>query len=161
MVRSTHLTPEYLVRAIKAGDCYASSGVTLTDVRYDDERRTLELEIEPNGDATFVTQFVGTLRAADTSSEAVVGPSGKPPVDKLGKPLRASRKYSGEIGKVLKTIEGLSPKYELTGDELYVRAVVTSSEPPQDPSFKEQRKQAWTQPVGWENLGASPPAAGK
>ena len=161
MVRSTHLTPEYLVRAIKAGDCYASSGVVLGDVRYDAARRSLELEIEPDGDATFITQFVGTLRAADTSSEAVADPSGKPPVNKLGKPLRVSRKYSDEIGKVLKTVEGLSPRYELTGDELYVRAVVTSSEPPQDPSFKEQRKQAWTQPVGWENLGESPPAAGK
>jgi hypothetical protein len=59
----------------------------------------------------------------------------------------------------LKTVEGLTPKYELTGDELYVRAVVTSSKPPRDPSFKDQREQAWTQPVGWEWLEA--PAAAK
>jgi hypothetical protein len=51
---------------------------------------------------------------------------------------------------VLKTVEGLSANYELTGQELYVRAVVTSSAPPRDPSFAGQRRQAWTQPVGWE-----------
>ncbi|OYV81144.1 MAG: hypothetical protein B7Z73_18420, partial [Planctomycetia bacterium 21-64-5] len=30
MVRATHLTPEQIVKAIRSGDCYASSGVTLT-----------------------------------------------------------------------------------------------------------------------------------
>ncbi|HUY93198.1 MAG TPA: hypothetical protein VMV10_31000 [Pirellulales bacterium] len=153
MVRSTHLTPEHIVRAIKAGDCYASSGVTLADVRYDRQRRALELEIEPDGDAKFVTQFVGTLRAVNTASE--------PPVDAAGKPIRATRKYSDEIGKVLKTVEGLSPRYELIGDELYVRAVITSSKPPHDPSFKDQREQAWTQPVGWEEFLEGPLAAGE
>src|SRR3954453_16610913 len=51
---------------------------------------------------------------------------------------------------MLATVEGTSPRYRLKGDELYVRAVVTSTEPPENPSFPEQRAQAWTQPVGWE-----------
>ena len=38
----------------------------------------------------------------------------------------------------------------LTGEELYVRAVVTSDRPPENPSFPDQKAQAWTQPVGWE-----------
>jgi hypothetical protein len=51
-------------------------------------------------------------------------------------------------------VSGTSPSYQLKGDELYVRAVVTSSKPHPDPSFKDQREQAWTQPVGWqERLG--------
>jgi hypothetical protein len=53
---------------------------------------------------------------------------------------------------VLKSVEGLAPAYELTGEELYVRAVVTSNEPPRDPSFAGQKQQAWTQPVGWDSL---------
>lgn len=153
MVRATRLTPEQIVKAVKAGDCYASSGVTLAEVRYDRPRRSLELEIEPDGDATFTTEFVGTLRAADTTGET--------PVDAAGKPFRATRRYSNEIGKVLKTVAGLSPRYELTGDELYVRAVVISSKPPHDPSFKDQRQQAWTQPVGWEEFLYKPRAGGK
>ena len=39
MVRARHLTPESLIRAMKAGDFYASSGVVLRDVRYDDDSR--------------------------------------------------------------------------------------------------------------------------
>jgi hypothetical protein len=85
-------------------------------------------------------------------------------VDDEGKALRATRKYSQEVGQVLATEPGNSPKFQLTGDELYVRAVVTSSKPHPDPSFKDQRQQAWTQPVGWEerlsNAGKSTSAGG-
>jgi hypothetical protein len=152
MVRSTHLTPEYIVKAIKAGDCYASSGVSLQEVRYDREERFLELAIKPEGEARYVTQFIGTLRNVDTTGKEVVDADGKTPLDKSGKPIRASRRYSDQIGQVLKTVEGLNPRYKFTGQELYVRATVTSTLPPRDPSFKDQRQQAWTQPVGWEWL---------
>jgi len=36
-----------------------------------------------------------------------------------------------------------------------VRAVVTSSAPAADPSFPDQKQQAWTQPVGWDWLNAA------
>jgi len=150
MVRTTHLTPEYIVKAIKAGDSYASSGVTLADVRYDRQQKTLSLSIKPDGNATYVTQFIGTLRSADTTSQDTLDAAGKPPVDKNGKTLRVSRKYSDQIGQVLATVTGLNAEYQLTGKELYVRAVVTSSADPTDPSFPGQKQQAWTQPVGWE-----------
>jgi hypothetical protein len=142
MVRATHLTPEYILRAVKAGDCYASSGVALVDVRYDAEAKTLKLEIESDGDAVFKTEFIGSLRGADTTGETVPPPPGKP--------TRLSRKYSQQIGQVLHAAEGLRPSYVLTGKELYVRAVVTSSKPPHNPSFQGQHKQAWTQPIGWK-----------
>jgi hypothetical protein len=80
----------------------------------------------------------------------VLGKDGEPLKDKAGKPLRVSKAYSEQIGKVLAKVEGLQPEYKLTGDELYVRAVVFSSLPPADPSFKDQKAQAWTQPVGWK-----------
>ncbi|HEX5104591.1 MAG TPA: hypothetical protein VFV87_12310 [Pirellulaceae bacterium] len=156
MARSTHLTPEYLIRAIKAGDFYASSGVTLSDVRYDAAAKTLEISIEPDGDAAYQTQFIGTLRGFDDSSEPTLDDDGQPLKDKSGKPLRASRKYSDEIGQVLATHTGLSPRYTLSGKELYVRAVVTSNQSPRDPSFAGQKAQAWTQPVGWESPVVKP-----
>ncbi|MDP6721899.1 MAG: hypothetical protein QGF59_24740, partial [Pirellulaceae bacterium] len=56
---------------------------------------------------------------------------------------------SADVGRTLKTVKGAMAKYKLTGHELYVRAVVTSSRPATDPSFKDQRQQAWSQPVGW------------
>lgn len=62
-----------------------------------------------------------------------------------------TRRGEGAVpGEVFATVEGLAPAYTLKGDELYVRAVVTSSQPHPNPSFKDQKEQAWTQPVGWE-----------
>jgi hypothetical protein len=62
------------------------------------------------------------------------------------------------VGKVLATVEGTKATYRLTGEELYVRAVVTSDRPPQNPSFPDQKAQAWTQPVGWEGWIGRPGA---
>jgi len=150
MVRATHLTPEHIIQAIKAGDSYATSGVMLADVRYDRETKTLKIEVAPAEGQTFVTQFIGTLKAADTTSQPTLAADGAPPVDKKGKTLRVSRKYSDQIGQVLSTVTGLKAEHKLTGDELYVRAIVTSTADPVDPSFAGQKQQAWTQPVGWE-----------
>jgi hypothetical protein len=141
-VRARHLTPESLIRALRRGDMYASSGVTLDDVRYDTTSGLLQLDIVADGDATFTTQFIGTTEGYNADSE--------PATDGAGQQIRASRKYSADVGRVLAEADGLHPTYQLTGQELYVRAVVTSSRPHVDPSFEGQHQQAWTQPVGWE-----------
>jgi len=142
MVRAAELEPEALVRAIKAGEHYASSGVTLRDVRFDPAKKVLQVDIETKPGVTYKTEFIGTEIGFDDQSE--------PRLDKDGKPFRTTRKYSHDVGKVFATVEGANPSYQLTGKELYVRAVVSSSEAPDDPSFKGQVQQAWTQPVGWE-----------
>jgi hypothetical protein len=139
MVRARYLTPEHILRAIKAGDFYASSGVTLSDVRFDAKTRTLQIDIAADEGASYTTQFIGTRSDYDASSE--------PRLDKDGKPIAATRKYSDDVGEVLATVKGLHPQYKLTGDELYVRAVITSSLHHGDPSFDHQHQQAWTQPV--------------
>ncbi|WP_442505632.1 PHP domain-containing protein [Novipirellula sp. SH528] len=125
MVRSKYLTPEHLIRAMKQGDFYASSGVALSDVQFDKESQTLSLAIATEPDTTYETKFIATLKKGDGVDEH-------------------------RIGAVVATSESATPEYKLTGNELYVRAVVTSSKPPVDPSFKDQKQQAWTQPVGWE-----------
>ena len=142
MVHATQLEPETLVRAIKAGDFYASSGVTLRDVSYATDKKSLQLEIEPDDEAEYTTQFIGTKLGYDPKSE--------PRADANGKPIRTTRKYSADVGQILATVKGTSPSYDMQGNELYVRAVVTSSKPHNDPSFKDQHQQAWTQPVGWQ-----------
>jgi hypothetical protein len=142
MVRSRFLTPESVINAIAAGDFYASSGVSLKDYRYDADALTLSLEIEPQGDAKFTTRFIGTPKGYDRTR--------KPVQDKDGKPMAVTQRYSEDVGKVLATVEGLKAEYKLAGDELYVRAVVTSDQAPANPSFKGQLAQAWTQPVGWQ-----------
>jgi predicted metal-dependent phosphoesterase TrpH len=142
MVRAPKLEAETLIRAIKAGDFYASSGVTLRQVQFDPRTRVIRLEIDDSDGGQFTTEFIGTTVGYDSSS--------KERLDDNGKPLRATREYSADVGRVLATVEGITPSYQLTGNELYVRAVVTSNRPHRDPSFENQREQAWTQPVGWQ-----------
>jgi hypothetical protein len=153
MVRSRFLTPKSIIQAIEGGDFYASSGVTLKEVRFDRREKVLTLEIQPDPGATYTTRFVGTLEGYDRTRRPVTG--------KDGMPLPVTQVYSDDVGTELASVEGTSTSYRLTGKELYVRAVVTSSLPPRNPSFKGQKAQAWTQPVGWERrvmAGSGSPA---
>ena len=155
MVRAEKLSAEAIVQALHSGDFYASSGVELAEVRFDAASGRLSLQVVPQEGVTYTTQFIGTLKGAGVASE--------PALDDQGKEIRATRTYSDQIGKVLGTVAGTSAEYQLTGDELYVRAIVTSSRAPENPSFANQKEQAWTQPVGWEKhvprSGKSDPAA--
>ena len=141
MVQARYLTPETIIRAIKSGDFYASSGVQLRTVKYDVRARKLQLEIEAEVGVSYMTQFVGT--------PAEHGILSWQKTDQQGVPIEGIRQYSPQIGSVLGTDEGLRPSYQLTGNELYVRAVVTSSKRHSRPSYQEQTEKAWTQPVGW------------
>ncbi len=129
MVRASHLTPEHIVNAIEAGDFYASSGVELRDVSFEPKSGTLEVVVEPVSGASYTIDFIGTHGAEESTT--------KP-------------------GRVLKSVEGTEATYTLSGEGLYVRAVVTSSLSAENPSFEDQRRQAWTQPVGWKDRSVTP-----
>ena len=58
-----------------------------------------------------------------------------------------TRVYSDEVGKVVARSTDLRPSYKLTGNELYVRAKVTSSKPHPNPYAAGDMEVAWTQPV--------------
>ncbi len=141
-VRADKLEADTVIAAIQRGDFYASSGVTLRDVSFDRNTRQLRLEIEPQEGVAFTTQFIGTPQDYDRTWPAAT--------DADGRVLTVQERYCPKIGTVFKTETGLSPTYQLTGEELYVRAVVTSTRPHPNPSLENQREQAWTQPIGWE-----------
>ncbi len=136
MVRSRYLTPEHLIRAMKQGDFYVSSGVSLDDVGFNEQRKTLSLVIQTQPGATYRTDFIATLKPDEQ----------EPATDEHTR----QRDQLDRIGRVVGTVEGTHPSYQLEGNELYVRAVVTSSQAAKDPSFENQKQQAWTQPVGWK-----------
>jgi hypothetical protein len=145
MVRARWLTPESLIRAIRAGEFYASTGVTLDSVSFEKQTRKLSLEIRPSGEETFVTRFVGTRKGVKLQ--------GKPRLNAEGRVVETTLDYresSGPpIGEVFAEVKGTNPIYTFRGDELYVRAIVTSSATPVVPSVEFKFKRAWTQPVGW------------
>jgi hypothetical protein len=135
VVRAPELTADAIVKAMEAGDFYASSGVRLKDVQF--RRNTLSVEIDEEQGVTYLTQFIGTRRNFDRTSS--------PGVSLVGKPV--TRQYSGDIGEVFAVRQGRQAEYELTGDELYVRAKVISSKPKTNPHAPGEKEMAWTQPV--------------
>lgn len=137
MVRARRLTPESLIRAMRVGDFYSSSGVELKRVDFDGKRLTVE--VLPVDSETYSIRFIGTLKGFDPQSAE----------RKDGKGKVLTRRYSDDVGRVLKGVSGTVASYDLVGTELYVRAVITSSAGVEDPSYKGEIKTAWTQPVGW------------
>ncbi|MGF1582179.1 MAG: PHP domain-containing protein [Gemmataceae bacterium] len=131
MVKAPFLTAETIVRAIHRGDYFMSTGVTLKSVSRKGERLSIVIEEKPG--VKYTTEFIATLRGTKLKP--------KPPKGKSLPPI-----YSKEIGKVVATVKGLTPAYEMTGKELYVRAKVVSSKPHPNPYKKGDMEVAWTQP---------------
>ena len=57
------------------------------------------------------------------------------------------RRYSADIGAVLATVKGPNAHYKMQGDEVYVRARVTSTAKHPNPSEVDEFQRAWVQPV--------------
>ncbi len=127
VVHANYLTPESLIRAMKRGDFYASTGVQLSKVDFDDSKRTLRIEIVAEPGVTYETRFIGT-KIADTES--------KEPDPALA-------------GVTFATRNGAVVEYEMADKELYVRAKIVSNRQHPNPPVGEQFESAWSQPVGW------------
>ncbi|MFT4550202.1 MAG: hypothetical protein ACI8XO_001438 [Verrucomicrobiales bacterium] len=123
MVHAEKLEADTLVRAVQSADFYASTGVTLKKISFDPKTNLLEIEIDGGDEGTpkITTEIIGTLR----------GDEGDP----------------AKVGKVLATYNTKSIRHQLSGKEWYVRATITIDQPHPNPSFKEQKLKAWTQPV--------------
>ena len=122
---------------MEKGDFYASSGVSLKSLIVNEKE--MVIEIDPEEGESYLIEFIGTIKDADLN--------GEPIVDNDGKPLATTFRYSSEIGKVLSTVNGNRATYTFQGNELYVRARITSSTEHQNPSEIGDKKQAWVQPV--------------
>ncbi len=127
MVAAEKLEGDALVKAMRAGDFYASSGVTLKSIDYVADKKVIEIAIEPDGDAEFTSELIGTRKGYDAG--AADGKTG--------------------IGEVFATAKGNVVRFEIPEDALYARVTITSAAAHGNASFKGQMKQAWTQPVGW------------
>ncbi len=117
MVQAATLEANDIVRAMKAGDFYASTGVVLGDVQRG--ATSIALKIEAQEGVSYTTQFIGTLRGH--------GP--------------------GEVGVLLAEKQGTEASYEFSGEELYVRAKVLSSRDHPNPYAAGDKEVAWIQPV--------------
>jgi hypothetical protein len=136
-VLATDLTPESLIASLEAGRFYASSGVRLESIASGTEQMTVAVAAEPG--VNYMIEFIGTRAGFDATSTEVV--------DRDGRPIRTTRRYSNEVGAVLQSSRGSTATYRFAGDELYVRARVTSSKLHPDPSAPGEYERAWCRPV--------------
>lgn len=137
MVLAKQLSPEALIQSLEAGRFYSSSGVTLDRVAANEA--SIEIVIREEPGVSYVTEFIGTRKGFDRTSQPVVGENGEE--------IRATRLYSNDIGQVLARGTAAKVRYHFDGDELFVRARITSSRLHPNPSEPGDFEQAWTQPV--------------
>jgi hypothetical protein len=137
MVLADQLEAETLILSMEAGQFYATCGVDLKSVAA--TKKAYELAIDAEEGVEYTIEFIGTRAGYDPESEPVIG--------KDGKEIRTTRRYSEDVGEVLATTKGTSARYEFQGDELYVRAKVTSDRKVPNPSEVGELERAWAQPV--------------
>jgi len=130
MVRSKRLDPNSLISAMRAGEFYASSGVHLDKISWNHKTREISFEIQADGGSAFTSELIGTRK--NYQADADRGETG--------------------IGEVFASKMGTSITFRLPPDALYARVTVTSSAAHNNPSFDNQKKQAWLQPVGWQGI---------
>lgn len=99
----------------------------------------MRLRIQAEEGVTYTTHFIGTRIGYDPSSE--------PQEDPNAPHIAASNRYSDDIGVVLAEVEGTQPLYVFEGDEIYVRATITSSKLHPNPYAEGDYEQAWIQPT--------------
>lgn len=137
MVLAEALDADSIVRAMQQGHFYASSGVSLKAINANKKQYRVEVNAEPG--VTYTTQFIGTMKGFDPTSQPILDADGKPIA-------RASHRYSEDIGQVLLETTDNPATYTLTGNELYVRAKIVSSKEQENPFAKDDLESAWAPP---------------
>lgn len=137
MVQAPELTATALIAALEAGHFYASTGVAFDRVEAGPDG--LALQIQPEEGVTYTTRFIGT-REGYTPPQPLA-----PDTTVAGAYTRFV--YGADVGVVLAEVDGTTPSYTFTGDELYVRAQVMSSKPKANPYRAGEVERAWTQPA--------------
>ena len=118
MVEASENTAEEIIGAMSLGRFYASTGVTLRDVQIDGQ--TMRLWIEEAPGVQYTTRFVGT---------------------------RHTQKGAMQPSEVFLSTKSNPAKFTFSGNELYVRAKITSDRPHPNPFLAGDHECAWVQPV--------------
>jgi len=153
-VRAKELTSEALIKAMDRGDFYASCGVDLEEVKADSQTGQLTVSVPAKEGVSYTIRFVGTKNDFVEGVQGTVHFTGN---SAQGIGARDYPLYSETIGVTFKTVEGkagerVEASYQLKDDDLYVRAVVESSEEVtgyvRTAVYQHvTHKTAWTQPL--------------
>lgn len=142
MVRASELSAESIVEAMEAGAFYATTGVRIEEISFTENQ--LRVKVEPEEGVDYRIRFIGTPRELEPGA---LGPARDSSGGGHGENGGLRGSYGEEIGQVLKEAEGPEARYELSGEERYVRAKVISSKPHPNPFAEGDLETAWIQPV--------------
>ncbi len=135
MVRSSLLQGDSLLAALERGDFYSTTGVVLDAVSVTGDG--VSVRVAPEEGVTYTIRFIGTRS----------GYPRREPLEAVGDSAMVQYRYDAAIGSVLAEVVGTSATYPFAGDELYVRAKITSSKLKVNPYRPGEVEVAWTQPV--------------
>jgi len=149
MVQARELAPNAITAAMEEGQFYASTGVILSELAFDEEKQTLTVEVDEKAGVNYRIEFKGSLKDVSLDFEPaddVVDNKG------LVHPVTGIYPDAG-IGMTFQEIECSKATYQFSGDELYVRAVIHCDAPPyfKYDEFSDMEQKAWTQPIGWRH----------
>ena len=149
MVQARELSPNSITAAMEEGQFYATTGVILSELAFDEEKQTLTVEVDEKAGVNYRIEFKGSLKDVSLEFEPVddvVDDKG------LAHPVTGNYPDAG-IGMTFQEIEGSKATYQVSGDALYVRAVIHCDVPPyfKYDEFSDMEQKAWTQPVGWRH----------
>ena len=137
MVKAQALNAENIIASLEKGNFYSTTGVILEDIQIND--RTLTIHIREKAGMSYRTQFIGTPKQFDTSSNPVL--------NSQSEPAHITRVYSNEIGQVFSETTNNPAIYSFTGAEMYVRAKIITDQLQNNPFAEGDLETAWTQPV--------------
>ena len=118
MVQAEERSAGAIIRAMNLGRFYSSTGVSLKDGQFDGE--TMRVWIEGDQGVRYTTRFVGTRRTP---------------------------KGSMQPSEIFLSTEANPAVFTFEGDELYVRAKITSDRLHPNPYKAGDKEAAWVQPV--------------
>lgn len=125
VVGADELGGDAIVEAMRKGKFYASSGIELEKIAFNKDSGLLTVAAKPEDGVEYTFAFIGTRKGYDASASET------------------------GIGEVFLSSTGNSAAFQIPGDALFMRVTVTSSKRHPNPSYPDQKEQAWIQPVGW------------
>ncbi len=137
MVKAQYLNTENIISSLEEGNFYSTTGVILEDVQTNDRSLTIHIREEVN--TVYNTQFIGTPKEFDSSSEPVLNAQREP--------AHITSVYSTEIGQVFSETTDNPAVFYFTGTEMYIRAKIISDKLQDNPFAEGDLETAWTQPV--------------
>ena len=132
-------TAENITKSMLEGDFYASCGVMLEDVSF--ENGTLNVKVEAEEGVNYRIDFISTKKDFDRSIEYKEYTLERSELNREFPLIRE------DIGIIVKSVSGTSASCKITDDDLYIRAVITANKKVRvSQNLYPTYQCAWTQP---------------